>query len=256
MKAIIDIFSGMEYEELFPLLKKHGFDGFFSRHDYAPLPERIKECRALADRYGMIYETSHSLIHGCTSLWQDGADGDCYVDTLLKCIDNCADFNIPILVVHIELEKDKENNIERGIKRLRNAVDYAYKKGVKIAFENINSAEYLLNTLKYFDDENVGFCYDCGHNFCYTPDIEYLDLVGKRLFCTHIHDNNGDTDSHMIPFEGKFNFEKMCGKLSSLDYKGNITLEMCYTNYKDKYMKDEFIKECKSSYNKLFEMMK
>lgn len=256
MNGIIDVFSGIEYDEMLPLLKKHGFDGFFSRHDFAAVPEKIKGCRLLADKYNMIYETSHSTIPGCTSLWLDGNDGDDYIATLAKCIDNCADFNIPILVIHIELEKHKDNNFEKGFKRLGNIVDYAYKKGVKLAFENINSAEYLIDTLKHFKEENVGFCYDCGHNFCYTPDVEYLDIVGNRLVCTHIHDNNGDSDSHLIPFEGSFNFEKMCEKLASADYKGNLTLEMSYTSYADRFTKDEFIKECKSAYEKLREMMK
>lgn len=37
------------------------------------------------------------------------------------------------------------------------------KVGVKIAFENINSAEYLFETLEHFDEPHIGFCYDCGH---------------------------------------------------------------------------------------------
>lgn len=256
MKAIIDIFSGIEYDEMMPLLKKHGFDGFFSRHDYAPVPEKIRMCRELADRYGMIYETSHSLIHGCTDLWLDGKGGDNYAEVMAKCIDNCATFGIPILVVHIQVEEDKPNKLERGIARLGTVVDYAYKKGVRIAFENINSPEFLIDTLGAFKEENVGFCYDNGHNWCYAPDVDYLYIVGKRLFCTHIHDNNGDFDSHLIPFEGCFNFERMCEKLLSLGYHGNLTLEMSYDSYKDKFTKDEFVAECKKSYEKLKLMMK
>lgn len=256
MRAIIDIFSGIEYDEMMPLLQNHGFDGFFSRHDFAPVPEKIGMCRQLADKYGMIYETSHSLIHGCTGLWLDGSDGDDYTAIMAKCVDNCAEYNIPVLVVHIQVEEGKPNNLEKGLIRLKKVVAYAYKKGVRIAFENINSPEFLIETLGNFKDENVGFCYDNGHNYCYAPDVDYLDIVGDRLICTHIHDNFGDADSHLIPFEGNFDFERMCTKLSSLDYKGNLTLEMSYNSYKDRFTKDEFILECKKSYDKLKIMMR
>ena len=98
-------------------------------------------------------------------------------------------------------------------------------------------------------NENIGFCYDCGHNWCYAPDVDYLSIVGDRLLCTHLHDNFGDKDTHHIPFEATFDFEKMCQKLKSIGYKGNLTLEMCYTNYKDKLTKDEFVAESKKAYD-------
>ena len=71
--------------------------------------------------------------------------------------------------------------------------------GVKIAFENTGRLDYLdavLNAFKEYD--NVGFCYDSGHQLCYTPDTDVMELYGNRLICTHLNDNLGVSD-----FEGK-----------------------------------------------------
>ena len=70
---------------------------------------------------------------------------------------------IPILVVNVNPELKQNPSRELGIDRLKPVVKYAKDKSVKIAFENINSPEYLYKTLDYFDGDNIGFCYDCRH---------------------------------------------------------------------------------------------
>ena len=126
-----------------------------------------------------------------------------------------------------------------------------------LAFENINSAEYLFRTLEFFQDKHVGFCYDCGHEACHTPGMRYLPEVGKRLFCTHLHDNNGKGDCHWLPFDGNIDFEKICEELSACGYEGNLTLELCYNDgYAKKYSKEEFVKEAYARVDRLRKALK
>lgn len=40
------------------------------------------------------------------------------------------------------------------------------------------------------------------------------------------HDNDGNTDGHMIPFDGNLNFEKFLRKLKNLDHQPPLSLEL------------------------------
>ena len=143
-------------------------------------------------------------------------------------------------------------SFEIGINRLENVVRYAKEKSVKIAFENINSPEYLFRVLNNFNTPDVGFCYDCGHEACHTPGVRYLPIIGNRLMCTHIHDNDNESDLHLIPFDGEIDFQQMCNELKAINYKGNITLELCYSDkYKAELSDYEFLKKCYESAEKI-----
>ncbi|MBP3334397.1 MAG: sugar phosphate isomerase/epimerase [Clostridia bacterium] len=253
----IDVFWGISYDELFPMIKDIGFTGFFSGECYAKDPEKLTQFKRSADSIGLIQETSHSTIPGCSSIWSNVAEGDEYIDLLKLNIDNCAKLDIPILVVHIQPDLSSEPSFETGLNRLRSAVKYARERRVKIAFENINSAEYLYNTLDFFDCDNVGFCYDCGHEACHTNGERYLSKIGDRLLCTHIHDNDNKSDQHLIPFDGSIDFIRIASELNDCNYKGNITLELCYDNrYQSRMSKLDFLKKSFDAAKKLKKMMR
>lgn len=255
-KLCIDVFSGFTYEELLPLIKEIGFDGFFSGEQSANYLDKLTGIRKIANEQRLDYETSHSTIPGCETIWSKGEEGDRYIEVLKNNIDYCQKLLIPIIVVHIQPDFKEQPSFETGIERLEKTVEYAREKNVKIAFENINSSEYLFKTLDYFDNSNVGFCYDCGHEACHTPGVRYLPQIGNRLFCTHIHDNDNVKDLHLIPFDGKIDFEKVCYELKKCNYKGNITLELCYSEqYKAKLSKYDFLKKSFDSADKIRGMM-
>lgn len=255
-KFCIDVFSGFTYDELLPMIKKIGFDGFFSGEIYAEYSSEIDHIRQLADHLHLYYETSHATIPGSTSIWTEEMDGESYSRLLLKCIDYCAVFHIPILVVHVGLDPSVRSVFETGMNRLKPVIKHAKQKEVKIAFENINSEAYLLQTLHYFQEEHVGFCYDCGHEFCHTPGTHYLPAVKNRLFCTHLHDNDGTCDQHLIPFDGRIDFEKVCQELLSIEYCGNLTLELTYYPYQDSMTKQEFLQKSYFALKRIEKMLK
>ena len=50
--------------------------------------------------------------------------------------------------------------------------------------------------------ECFGLCMDVGHMQLVMKDIRtYAPVLGSRIKCLHIHDNDGVNDSHRIPFE-------------------------------------------------------
>lgn len=251
-KLILDVFFGIPAEELIPMSKEAGFDGFFVGQEAADFEDQVGNLRAMADREGLEIETIHSTIPGCYDLWNQGEKGEDYLAVLKNNIDNCKKFSVPVLVVHIQVKEAGVNELALGIRRLETIVAYAKEQGVKIAFENINEPEFLFAVMEHFQDSHVGFCYDCGHEACHTPGVEYLPVLGNRLFCTHIHDNDGEGDLHQLPFDGKLDFDRICRQLREVNYQGNITLELSYTkDYQGVISKEEFLKRAYASACKL-----
>ena len=224
----VDVFEGIDYDRLFYMAKEIGFDGLFSGEVHGDDFESMKRVRRIANETGLLYEFSHSKIPGCMELWRNSGGGEDYVKLLKRNIDNCARLEIPILVVHCQPEYQTEPDMALGLSYLEPVVRYAEDAGVKIAFENIDHPQCLLQTMAHFPNSHVGFCYDAGHEACRGYGYEFLPLVGDRLICTHIHDNEGvfNEDKHMLPFDGTLDFERVARQIRESGYKGTLMLEV------------------------------
>jgi sugar phosphate isomerase/epimerase len=67
--------------------------------------------------------------------------------------------------------------------------------------------------------EVLGFCFDTGHANLVGLDFEdFITTLGSRLKVLHIHDNDGISDLHQIPFT----FTKTRENTSSTDWEGFI----------------------------------
>ena len=242
-----EVFSGITYEEMFPMIRQAGFDGFFSNERYCLDLEAMTRFRKLGDRLGLDYETSHARIPGSNTIWNYGPEGDAFLDVLRQCMDNCVALSIPTVIVHIQPNPKQEPSFDLGIRRLTELVRCAKTKGVKIAFENMfeypQLPSFLCRTLDHFQDSHVGYCYDSGHEGCRGGGIQYLPIIGDRLFCTHLHDNDTKGDQHMLPYDGQIGFDRVVQQLKACGYRGNFTLEVSYDSYVDRMSKEAFIQK-------------
>lgn len=67
--------------------------------------------------------------------------------------------------------------------------------------------------------EVLGFCFDTGHANIVGIDMEsFITTLGSRLKVLHIHDNDGISDLHQIPFT----FTKTRENLPSTDWEGFV----------------------------------
>ena len=78
-----------------------------------------------------------------------------------------------------------------------------------------------------FGDSSVGACWDFGHAKMMLADQpRQLRMLGKRLKATHVQDNNGKRDAHLIPFVGgNIEWEKIMPCLREIGYEGDFMLE-------------------------------
>ena len=96
--------------------------------------------------------------------------------------------------------------------------------GVNVMLENIPNEISTVDRIQEFKRaaqlSDVGICYDSGHGHLQGLTGE-LDFVNA----THIHDNHGEHDDHLWPFEGKIDWPAFIEKLVVAKYDGHFMFE-------------------------------
>ena len=262
-----------EYMELFRLLKSLSVDqvmlsGYVTleKADF-DMDEETKRIGGVLDSLGM-RPAQH---HGLAASYASPADPqEPVVELLFRCIRYTANLNSPVLVIHpgnyyndqawsqkVGLTDFFEEQTERyGFDRvlktaaanLHEAGAYAEKLGVKIALENVDrfepfgDSETLTELVRLADSPAIGFCLDSGHAHCCgkTSVVEWIDIMGDKLFTTHFHDNRGvrldaltdkrwirptGIDEHRAPGFGTIPWLDVIAKLRGIGYENTVNFE-------------------------------
>ena len=131
---------GIPISEVIPMVKAAGFDGIFTSWDEDRPNE---EWANIIAREGLIYQSIHSPFDHIEYLWEEEEAGETYTDKLIRCVEHCERFDVPVMVVHPIKGMDRHSPCERGIRRFARLVEAAEKTRVKLAFENVENREYL-----------------------------------------------------------------------------------------------------------------
>ena len=242
--------GGLSDEEYVRQIAALGFTATFT--GAAESDARQAEYGNLFAKYGVTYENLHAPFGHINDIWLDCEGGEVMVRELTECIDRCAAGGAPIAVVHLSSGMTPPSITDLGRSRWERVVNYAAQRGIRIAFENQRMLANLAWAMEAFPDQ--GFCWDCGHESCFTPGREYMPLFGKRLICTHIHDNSGifDEDQHLIPFDGALDFPRIARQLQEVQWQGTLMLELKV--YRDISPK-EYLRRAATAANRLAQMM-
>ena len=185
------------------------------------------------------------------NIWLDNKIGENLEKQYLDDLDKLSKYNIDMVVMHLcaGLEAPIPNEI--GLKRYINICNHAKELGIKVAFENTKIKgyqEYILENIKL---DNVGFCYDCGHDHCHFNDTFDFNKFKDKILCTHLHDNHGENDEHLIPNDGNLDFNYVFNGLRKANYNKCLTFEIIYQK---KYLNENIEDFYKNSYNKCIEL--
>ena len=131
-------------------------------------------------------------------------------------------------------------------------LELAIKHGTKIAAENLpifpgiipiipfysSNFEDLCILTDSFNDENMKICWDFGHaNMLAFNQADAIRTLGKRIACTHVHNNFKKQDLHLPPDCGNIEWDKVMKAMAEVGYDGPLTLEThCL------YVDDELLK--------------
>ncbi len=83
---------------------------------------------------------------------------------------------------------------------------FARQRGVTLAIENTPGEMATPANLKNFLEQtrltSVKLCFDAGHAHLEGGVLPALETVRDLIVTTHIHDNHGERDEHLLPYEG------------------------------------------------------
>jgi sugar phosphate isomerase/epimerase len=102
-------------------------------------------------------------------------------------------------------EEFDEFKVEAAFSALEEISLFAKQRGVEVLIENtpngLASAERLL-TFFELTHLNLNVCLDVGHAHMNEGVETAYKLLKPRIRSTHIHDNDGEKDSHLFPLDG------------------------------------------------------
>ena len=243
----LECFPGCDIsvEDSLKMIKEAGFDYVFcGKYEIG----QVTEVKEKAVKAGLDVEFLHAPFRGVNNFWLAGLDYLPLKKTIIASIDSAAENGIPAVVMHLDSGWDPPKISDIGLNRFDSLVEYADKKGVKIAFENIrNFGTIAAMVQRYRDVDAVGYCYDCGHEHCYTKTVHFTELFGDKILCTHIHDNFGkdgrdDPDDHLLMFDGNIDYADMMKRLNAVGYEGPLTVEVEKSEPYSKLTNEEFIR--------------
>ena len=208
------------------LLKENGFDTTFTGSENPRLDEWVSEVR----KAGMDCDNFHAPFNKINDMWTAGEAGDAMYARLADGVDKCAKYGVPALIVHLSSGTNPPRVNDTGLDRFTSLVGYASSAGVKICFENQRMIGNIGCAFDYIPDAR--FCWDTGHEACFSPGRRYMNLFGNKLEALHIQDNHGefDRDEHLIPGDGTIDFGRVARSISEAGYTGTIMLEIIRAN--------------------------
>ena len=96
---------------------------------------------------------------------------------------------------------------------------FAKQRGVTLALENtpgeMASPANLKNFLEQTRLMNVKLCFDTGHAHLEGGVVAGLETIRDLVVTTHIHDNRGERDDHLLPYEGTIDWNATLPALPS-----------------------------------------
>ncbi|MCY3822968.1 MAG: sugar phosphate isomerase/epimerase [Nitrospinae bacterium] len=126
-------------------------------------------------------------------------------------------------------DPDTYDALEASIERL---LPVAEETDAVLAIENIPSAlgraEPLADFVARIDHPRLRICIDTGHALITEGNKtkRAIERLAPLCAATHLHDNDGRSDAHLIPGEGAFEWPSFFTTLDARGYPGTLALEL------------------------------
>ena len=140
------------------------------------------------------------------------------------------------LVVHLGMPSAEhpppgDNRPHAARRSLEDIVEAAAEVGVRVAVEVIpnplSSAAVLVRLIEdQLDGIDVGICLDYGHAHLMGDLGEAIEAVSGYLWTTHLHDNGGRRDDHLVPFAGTIDWDAAITETQKIGYEDVLMLEV------------------------------
>lgn len=124
-----------------------------------------------------------------------------------------------------------DNQRDAARRSIEEIVLMAAQVNVRVALEVIpnplSSASALCHLLEEdLEGVNAGICLDYGHAHLMGDLGEAVETLSGHLWTTHVHDNGGTRDDHLVPFSGSIDWDAAMMATQKIGYDGVLMLEV------------------------------
>ncbi|HEX4075570.1 MAG TPA: sugar phosphate isomerase/epimerase family protein [Candidatus Acidoferrales bacterium] len=221
----------------------HGVEIFCaSSHFTYRSPEAIRELAGALEETGLTLQSLHSPTERNTSPGRDSGipisisetervrrvDA---VDEVKRAIDVAETVPFRYLVQHLGTGRQEPDprKYDAAFSSLEHLSLFAKQRGVTIAVENTPNELGAPASLVQFVKEtrlDLKFCFDIGHAHLDSGVAESFELMRSRIATTHIHDNHGEKDEHLLPYAGTIDWDAALGAFAELAEPLPLVLEL------------------------------
>lgn len=156
------------------------------------------------------------------------------VDETLATLDVAAAVPYTALVVHCGAPEPHgsaaDNHLASLVKSLEELAPVAQRYKVQLAVEVIpnalSSPPALVDLIESEIEADLGICMDVGHARLMGDVVEAIEACSGHLVTTHLHDNRGRSDDHLVPGKGAINWDAALLAFQKVGYDGAWMFEL------------------------------
>ncbi len=154
------------------------------------------------------------------------------VDEVKRAIDVAERIPFKYLVQHLGSSRQSADArfIDAAFNSLEHLAIFAKQRGVTIALENttteIGAPLSLANFIKETHLNDLRFCFDTGHAHIEPGIAAAFETMRERVVTTHVHDNDGEDDEHLLPYEGTIDWDAALQMIAEAPVALPIVMEL------------------------------
>jgi sugar phosphate isomerase/epimerase len=143
------------------------------------------------------------------------------------------------LVLHLGIPDGQQmpaadNQPAAARRSVEEIVALANDVNVRVALEvmpnSLSSAAALCHLIEdELEGLDVGICLDYGHAHLMGDLSDAIEAVSGHLWTTHVHDNDGRSDDHRVPFAGRIDWDAAIMETQKIGYDGVLMFEVADT---------------------------
>lgn len=175
--------------------------------------------------------------------WKDGlslaatdeSQRQAAIEETLATLDVAAAVRYSTLVVHGGVPEPyggpADNHLASLVRSLEELAPVAQRYGVRLAVEVIPNAlstpAALVDLIESdIDAADLGICMDVGHARLMGDVVDAIETCSGHLITTHLHDNRGRADDHLVPGKGVIDWDATLLALQKIGYDGAWMFEL------------------------------
>lgn len=107
------------------------------------------------------------------------------------------------------------------------AADVHVQVAIEVIPNTLSSPDAICRLIENdLEGLNVGICLDYGHASLGGDVVEAIETISGHLLTTHVHDNAGRRDDHLVPFQGRIDWDTAMMATQKIGYDGVLMFEV------------------------------